>query len=174
MTQGPIKDLIEEFGKEVVEVAQRNLGAFRTVKGKKRRSVASGALKDSLSFINKTRNRNPIVQFTTNSAETKKYADIVEYGRRKGARQPPVEPILKWIDQKGIRPRNKQGGFIKVTEANKKAMAFAIARSIGKNGTPETRYYRDAIETVLERRGPDFLLALEREIEIRLNLNNRK
>jgi hypothetical protein len=54
------------------------------------------------------------------------------------------------------------------------ALAFAIARGISKNGTPEVRYYRDAIETVLERRGPEFLVALEREIEIRLNLNNRK
>lgn len=53
------------------------------------------------------------------------YAGVVEYGRRKGSKQPPREPIARWAQRKFGIP---------YPEA--KRIAFAIARSISKKGIP--------------------------------------
>ena len=165
-----IKETVDSIGRDVVEAAQRNLGATRRINGKTRRRVASGKLRDGLAFKNLTRYNNPIIQFGVDSPELKNYADVIEFGRRKGARQPPVEPILKWMKIKGIRLRDKDGGFIKSTEEKRKQVAWAISRSIGENGIEGINYYGDALKTVLEKRGEEFFAALGKEIEIRLNL----
>lgn len=165
-----IKQLVDSIATDVVERAQLNLGVVRTINGKKRRRVASGSLQKGLSYKNLTRYNNPIIQFGVDSPELKNYADVIEFGRRKGARQPPVEPILKWMKIKGIRLRDKDGGFIKSTEEKRKQVAWAISRSIGENGIEGINYYGDALKTVLEKRGEEFFAALGKEIEIRLNL----
>lgn len=165
-----IKQLVDSIATDVVERAQLNLGVVRTINGKKRRRVASGSLQKGLSYKNLTRYNNPIIQFGVDSPELKNYADVIEFGRRKGARQPPVEPILKWMKIKGIRLRDKDGGFIKSTEEKRKQVAWAISRSIGENGIEGINYYGDALKTVLEKRGEEFFAALGKEIETRLNL----
>jgi len=57
------------------------------------------------------------------------YLDVVDGGRRKGAKAPPTEAIIKWMKVRKIKGRDKRGRFIK-----QKSTAFLIARSIGKNG----------------------------------------
>lgn len=166
-----IKELVNSIADDVVERAQLNLGATRTINGKKRRRVASGRLKDGLSYKNLTRYNMPVVQFGVKDNELKKYADVIEFGRRKGARQPPSDAILEWMRIKPIRIRDKDGGFIKATEAKKRQVAYLIARSIGENGIDGIYYYREAIRDVLEKRGDEFFEAVNKEIEIRLNLS---
>lgn len=168
-----IKELTDDFAREVVERAQRNLGATRTVNGKKRRAVATGNLKASLTFKNRTRYNQPSIIFTTDKTKTQQYADVVEFGRRAGARMPPIQPIKDWIKVKGIRPRNKNGGFIKATESEVDKMAWNIARSIAKRGIKPLYYFTDAIEQTLAERGDEFIDALAQEIDAKLNLNGR-
>jgi hypothetical protein len=164
-----ISSVLDDFAQAVIGRAQRNLGATRTVAGKKRRAVATGNLKNSLSFVKSETQNFSFVNFTA-SGSARDYANVVEYGRRKGAKMPPVDAIKKWIKQKPVRLQKKGGGFIPMTEKNLNTAAFLIARSIAKRGTPEVRYYRDAVEAELEERGPAFLDALEKEIAIRFNL----
>lgn len=166
-----IKELVNSIADDVVERAQLNLGVTRTINGKKRRRVASGRLKDGLSYKNLTRYNMPVVQFGVKDNELKKYADVIEFGRRKGARQPPSDAILEWMRIKPIRIRDKDGGFIKATEAKKRQVAYLIARSIGENGIDGIYYYREAIRDVMEKRGDEFFEAVNKEIEIRLNLS---
>jgi hypothetical protein len=171
-----IKQLVDSIATDVVERAQLNLGVVRTINGKKRRRVASGSLQKGLSYKNLTRYNNPIIQFGVDSPELKNYADVIEFGRRKGARKPPVGPIIEWMNIKGIRPRAKDGGFLKLPPtaeeraALQRNIAWAISTSIGKNGIEGIRYYGDALKTVLEKRGDEFFAALGKEIETRLNL----
>lgn len=164
-----ISSAFDDFARAVVERAQRNLGATRTVNGKKRRAVATGNLKNSLSYVRSSLKASEIINFTA-TGSARNYANVVEYGRRKGAKQPPRDAIKKWIKAKPVRLQKKGGGFIPMTEANVNSAAFLIARSIAKKGIPELRYYRDAVEAELEERGPAFLEALEKEIAIRFNL----
>lgn len=169
MSNQPLKDLVDSFGAEVVEAAMRNLGATRKVRGgRMRRAVATGNLKDSLVFKNVTRYNNPIIQFSA-SGSARDYAIFVHDGRRPLATPPPIAPILKWINDKKIRPR-VNGKFVKSTPERLRSMAFGIAKSIGRRGIAPLPFYNEAIESVLEKRGPEFLEALKKEIDIMLLL----
>lgn len=139
------------FGAEVVERAQRNLGASRMVNGKKRRSVASGNLKNSLSFMRvPIQSPRSVVFFAKGTAG--EYADVVEQGRRAHSKAPPVDKILEWMRVKPVRLRGPAGGFIAASEKQKIRVAFAIARRIGERGIPPVWYFRDALnETLIDR-----------------------
>ena len=54
---------------------------------------------------------------------TEKYFTVLETGRKPG-KQPPTEPIRKWIQSKGI-----------ATDISEKSLAYLIARKIGKEGS---------------------------------------
>jgi len=66
------------------------------------------------------------------------YFSIVDRGRRKGAQQPPIEPILNWINKRGINIRNEKGQFISGSIQNnakkKLSLAYAISGGIKKKG----------------------------------------
>lgn len=56
-------------------------------------------------------------------ANTSPYAGVIEYGRRKGARQPSTEPIARWAQRKLRLPYKRAKG-----------LAFVIARRISQRG----------------------------------------
>jgi len=56
------------------------------------------------------------------------YAQVIELGRRPGARMPPYEPILEWVE-------GKLGLYFQEAEE----AAFAIRRAIAKRGIPPQR-----------------------------------
>lgn len=63
------------------------------------------------------------------------HAAFIEYGRRPGARMPPPRVIEQWLEAKmrgRIRNRGKR-------EASAKALAFVVARAIGRRGLPAHR-----------------------------------
>lgn len=55
---------------------------------------------------------------------TPAHIQFAKYGRGPG-KPPPIDPIMKWLSQKGIVKDSKQA----------KGTAIAIAKSIGKKGT---------------------------------------
>jgi hypothetical protein len=165
----PLDQAVNEFCEDVIARAQRNLGAFRSINGKRRRRVSSGKLKDSLIYFVARDRFKTVIDFTTKD-EVDAYAGVIELGRRKGARQPPSSAILQWMDDKKIRLQKKGGGFIKETPALRKSVAFLIARSIKENGIEGIYYYRDAIRDAIENADELFLEALKKEIELRTTL----
>lgn len=63
------------------------------------------------------------------------YYKYVEWGRRKGARMPPVDAILKWVQVKPVIPQpNALSGRV----PTQRQLAWAIAKSIQQNGIPPT------------------------------------
>jgi len=174
----PLDQAVNEFCEDVISRAQRNLGAFRSINGKRRRRVSTGKLKDSLIYFVARDRFKTVVDFTTKD-EVDAYAGVIELGRRKGATPPPLNPILEWIKQKNIRVQKKGGGFIKNTKKSIKypmfsqeqvGLAAAISKSIGENGIEGIYYYRDAIRDAIENADELFLEALKKEIEIRTTL----
>lgn len=163
-----LDNILDAFTARVIERAQRNIGAVRTVNGKKRRAVATGTLKNSLVADISQQPNGSLISFGW-KPEAQKYGPVVEGGRRAGARMPPIEPIVKWIKQKPVRLQKAGGGFIKMTDANINSAAFRIAKAIAKNGIPGVFYYRDAIEAELASSAPEFLTALEAELTKRLS-----
>ena len=69
------------------------------------------------------------------------YGANVEFGRRAGAKMPPVDALLGWVVRHGLarNPRRARG------------VAFAIARKIARRGIPPRPY----MATALERNLPD-------------------
>jgi hypothetical protein len=65
----------------------------------------------------------------------------VQQGRRKGARQPPTNPIETWIREKGLKGRDpKTGRYI-----SNKSLAFLIARGISRDGIKPLPFMKMAI-----------------------------
>jgi hypothetical protein len=160
--------MIEDFAKRVIERAQRNLGSTRTIKGKKVRRVSTGTLKDSLTYTIKNKARSTEMIFGA-SGRAKKYADVIEEGRRAGATPPPVGAIMEWMKQKPVRLRGPKGGFIKTTPKGLRSAAFAIARAIGERGVVGIHFMTEAIEEELESAGEDFTDQLIKDLQINID-----
>jgi len=139
------EDLLNDYAATVVERAKSNLRIKRRVRGKVVNRVASNTLLNSLVYKLRIRYNKPTIDFTVNSEVAGKYADVIEDGRRAGAKRPPVKAIEDWIRLKPLKLRNRQGEFIKATESNIKSAAFAIAKSIGEKGIEGIHYYQEAV-----------------------------
>lgn len=160
------------FGNDVVERAQRNLGATRIVKktikknGKekqvirRKRAVATGDLKNSLTFTLRKVSDGYEVTFKARG-KAAQYADVVEDGRREGLKGPKTEPILQWIRTKGIKVRDGDGKILKQTPWRQRGLAYIIARRIGENGIEPVKYFENAYKDAIEEREQDILQALK-------------
>jgi len=121
-----------------IRIATLNTAADAVQNVKDNGSIATSRLINSISSRFKSLKRGAEGIVKVNAA----YGGYVEFGRKAGG-FPPIAPILTWIKKKGLATTfkiNKKGR--KVTdrrdasqEAEEKSMAFAIAKSIAKNGT---------------------------------------
>lgn len=83
--------------------------------------------------------------------KVKDYFFVVNDGRRKGAKQPPMEAILEWIRKKPIRMRGSDGKFIRMTDTKQRQLAYLIGRSMAKHGTKPTHFFDEAVEQAFEK-----------------------
>ena len=167
------EQILNEYAATVVERAQSNLRIKRRVRGKTVNRVASGRLLNSLTYKLRLRYNKPTIDFTVDNDDAGQYADVIEFGRKPGARMPPVKPIEDWIRIKRLKLRNRQGEFIKSTESNIKSAAFAIAKSIGVNGIEGIKYYAEAIDDTWDEYKDKLMDSYIKSIENRLLLNKR-
>ena len=167
--------LLNEYAATVVERAQSNLRIKRRIRGKIVNRVGSNRsdnLLNSLTYKLRIRYNKPTIDFTV-KGQAGNYADVIEYGRKPGAKRPPVSAIEQWIRLKPLKLRNRQGEFIKSTETAIKSAAFAIAKSIGENGIVGINYYQDAINDTWEDYSEQLLTAYAKGVEQRFLLNLR-
>ena len=85
-----------------------------------------------------------------------RYGASVEFGRRAGARMPPVDALMGWV---GRHPRPGRG--------SRRSQAFALARSIQRRGIrprpflrPAYRANRAAINGLFRRAGANVVASL--------------
>lgn len=113
---------MKKLGKNFKPTVLRGMrsGALRTIPLLQQRTRDVGAV-DTGNYLRRWRTRaisNGVE--VTNSAP---YAAVIEYGRRPGARFPPISAIRRWAKLK-----------LGLSEAQAKAAAFPIARAIAKRG----------------------------------------
>jgi len=65
-----------------------------------------------------------VVNFKEVTLDTVAHVQFAKYGRGPG-KQPPIDPLIAWVKRQGIVTNDKEA----------RGTAFAIAKSIGKNGT---------------------------------------
>jgi len=118
--------IIDFIGQQIIDEIKKNL-----IKEDK---IATGKLIKSLDYRTlKT------VEGWTIQILGEKYLEFVDKGRKPG-KQPPIAPILKWIQSKPIK-------FIGKTD---KQAAFLIARSIGKKGIVPTNVINKSVKKILD------------------------
>jgi hypothetical protein len=152
-----VKDTLDRFGALVVERAKKELNALKPrkvyrakwkrgrlksfqIKIKQQRADSSGALKNSLQYD---------VVDTTNGAtlviDSLDYGVYLQEGRLPGRGIPP-RAMAQYIREKKIRPQDTvNGGFLKKTPQNLKAMAFMMNRKIKYFGIEPNPFMNEAI-----------------------------
>ena len=157
---------LDDFANNVVFEAMRNIGASQMIDGRRIKTDSTGELRNSLRY-EITQNRDSI---TIEFISDKDYADFVHDGvkGRKSTyrsaqesqyqyknRMPPINQIIKHIDSKPVRIRQRvkraDGSvvftkFAKKTAKAKKSLAFAIAKNIQEKGLHANPYFDNAIQ----------------------------
>lgn len=125
-----LKAQVDKFGADFIsELAKQLIIADK---------VASGKLLRSLNYQVVEVLENLLIRINAED-----YLQYVDKGRRPG-KQPPISPIIKWMDVRKIKGRDKKGRFIKKEQA-----AFLIARAIGKKGIKPTNVIKKSIDNIL-------------------------
>jgi hypothetical protein len=132
-----IAPIIEDILKKTLEQKRYPFG-FAKFKGVGNK-VASGKLRDSISVVAKKQGDETIIQVLT-----EEYAQWVQSGRAPGKKGVPISVLEKWIKDRGLQGRNKQGQFIKRT-----SFAFAIQNNIKKFGIRPSNFLDVAIEMIM-------------------------
>ena len=130
------REALSEYGKAVVNTARQLMD--------KQKRNASGRTRKALRFwITETKEGYKLSIGAR--GKVGKYLKWVAEGRGAG-KQPPVRNIEGWIKNKRLKLRDKKGRYKKMTAANIKSAAFAIARKIGKQGTrPQPNFLQMAL-----------------------------
>tara|TARA_R110000823_G_scaffold315684_1_gene449703 strand:+ start:14321 stop:14896 length:576 start_codon:yes stop_codon:yes gene_type:complete len=165
------------YGREVIKRARRNLKIKRKVDGKYRITDNTGKLGKSLAY-KITRGGKGIQLKFISSLD---YANFIEKGvKGKDSTYPSVKKyrpkdkkqakftkknlakgvVEKWIRSPKIKLRDKDGKFIKKSDANIKNASYMIGKSIAEKGIGARSYMKDAIEESKKR----FILDLKRGI----------
>jgi hypothetical protein len=195
----PIQEVLKSFADEVIRVARIDIEAKRTINGRRTNRVASGNLRDSLTYTMLETDKGTQLAFTVKDAKTAKYADVIDKGRRPNSKQPPTEAILQWMKIKGIKLRDENKKILKkqpvmklkrvkvkfkgkrklrsvkrATDSRWNAAAYNIARAIGKRGIPGINYMNNAIVPVWDEYDDAFASALNKMVSVRLTQSLEK
>lgn len=177
------KKIFEKFGANVVRLARINLGAKKSVDGKKRVTNNSGDLSKSLDF-NVIQKRDKSGRFATGyDVEITSdliYAPFIEEGVQgsvstpKGAEKSPfkfkgknipTDVVLDWIKTKPVRLRDTaSGSFKKATPKGLEGLAFVIGRKIATEGITPRHYVKDAFDMAIANHGSDLSVAMAEEM----------
>lgn len=140
------KKVLDIYADDVIERAKKNLNT-KGFAQKNRKINATKSLSKSLGYVVASNNKGLVIEFTSK----KKYASIVEEGRKKGYM--PYKPLMNWIKAKKIRLRkvsvNKNGQktnkFVQMNHKNLKSAAIAMAKAMATYNRKPTNFMGDAM-----------------------------
>lgn len=144
LTFANTRAVLDRYGKVLVQVYRQALSS----KGKD----ASHDLSNSVRSQIREDSNNIYVELRLLD-----YWYYVEYGRRKGAKQPPSKVIEGWIRIKPVKPRNGK-------RISDKQLAFLIGRAISRDGIPATHLLRTSNRAVYNQFKKEIAEALAQDI----------
>lgn len=172
------KQTLNKFGSDVIRLARINLGASQTIDGKKRVTNNTGALSKSLGFQidqNRTKDGKFMSGFNIKFTSSEPYAPFIEQGvkgsesTKPSARKSPFKfksknlpkgVMMKWIQSKPIRLRDKSGKFSKNEKTAMNSLAFLLGRAVATKGISARHYFKDAIEQSAQKQGSKMIATL--------------
>jgi hypothetical protein len=120
---------------------------------------ATGKLYDSVQFDIQVEDK-----IVTLSIQAEDYFKYVDKGRSPGSKMPPVQSIMKWIEIRGIKPRGIPKGKNTLVR-QKESLAWAIAKSISRNGIPPRNILEPVLNQSKEKLNQDIGTVLAKSIE---------
>lgn len=143
-----LTEALEGYCRDFREAYKRNL--------EKDGRKASGTLIDSIEV--QLHSTNTTITAVLSVAD---YYWYVENGRKAG-KMPPIEKILKWIEDKPVIPREGPNGKL----PTERQLAFLIARKIGREGYDGKPSLQETIDEVNSRYIPILQAALQADFDI--------
>lgn len=139
----PFIKVLEEYGKEFSDV----------YKGKLEERRASGKLIDSIKVRHEVNGSEYIV-----SVDLENWWYWLEHDRKptQKGKHCPIEPIIEWIDAKGIKPEERNGKL--PTEAE---LPYLIRAKIDREGYKGGKYMQKTVDAVNAKYTPLLQEALE-------------
>ena len=137
------EDELRDFAKSVIRNAKRNL---------KRKKSNTRNLEGSLDYDLKVHKNSfslsfymlPYGEFVDQGVSGKKKKYNTPFSFK--SKMPPSKPIDKWIRQRGIKGRGKDGRFI-----TNKSLSFLIRRSIFNNGIKPSLFFTRPFENAFKK-----------------------
>lgn len=121
--------------------------------------IATGELINSLDYDIVSRTNSLFLEILTSP-----HFKYVDEGRKKGAKMPPIKPIVSWLKAKHIRGRDKKGRFI-----SQESTAWLISKSISLNGIKPLNAKKKLIREVFDKRKQIIVKAVGQDIQDLLN-----
>lgn len=110
--------IIKSLAKSFLDAFKAVLGSNRGINQKSGKNTLQGSeMANTATVRYKDKDGDAIVELLVND-----YIVFIESGRRKGAKFPPVEPIVRWCKKNGIPSDN--------------STVFLIRRAISRDGIP--------------------------------------
>ena len=140
--------VLNEFAQSIVDTYKDKIQEY-----------SSGKLYNSITFRTSITGKG--LKITIRLAD---YWQYIEYGRRKGAKMPPIKAIKDWIEVRNIvpRPMKLQGGKTEVPTTE--SLAYIIARSISRKGIKARPYMQQSIDENMDAFLRDLSVAVEADI----------
>lgn len=130
---------LEQFRDYVIQQAKSNLTRMHKKSSSKLYNSIKGDVKEMPNSIRLGFDMEEYGFFQDKgvSGTKRRYDTPFKYTNK----QPPIEPIERWIKNKGIVPRNSKGRF-----TSKRGLAFAISRSIKEKGIKPSLFFTKPFE----------------------------
>lgn len=96
------------------------------------------------------------------------YWKYVEEGRRKGSKMPPLDAMLNFIRDRGIKVRDKKVKKSKQSlESKRKGLAFVLGRAIKKKGIKPTHFLAEVVDgNIVSQLEKDLRESVGRDIKV--------
>lgn len=148
-----LKDVLDDYGIKITEALKKVM--------KDKKMVASGQLFQGIEYH---------VKFFGNEYTLHiGFKDFIDYAAaadtgRKAGKQPPIDPILRWVKHRGLLPKKR----LKDNAQSQRSLAYQIARKIGKKGTKGHNFWHPTIDPLIADLKADLKKVLKKEVQIEL------
>lgn len=153
------REIIASYEQKFIDAFQDSLT--------KHDKVSGGGLFQSVKAITKVYGQKIILEIRMDD-----YWKWVDEGRKKGSKQPPIEPILKFIANRGLTPKPLKTKSKKPLNRQEqyRSLAFIIARSIKRKGIKPTHFASEVMNgSLLNNFKKDITIAVGRNIKIEID-----
>ncbi len=173
-----VKRYLDQFAKEVVRDAKKELRNSKDSMGKSRgdtalgNSIRSEVVRTSTGFDTKFYMQDYGTYLDQGVSGNKNQVSYTDYKGKKRisdfkytTKGPPIDILSKWIKKKGIKPKGLGRGRSKTTGQYISGFAYLISRKIKRDGIRSIGFFQQPLGVGLKKLNKDLLKELALDIK---------